>query len=292
VAGNAQVPHGNSQERWLCEQLLRARIDLASRVLTSTHPAGFHSPRGPFSDYDIHYILRGSIEYDFDGHVLRAKQGSFCLLPPGKIFIEQDVKRGRGAELLYIHFSITMAGGRDPLQALELPAVIKPRKAAAAEKLCRETLADSRQGSDGRHWSHLAMKARVIEMLAALLQDGFFSGALRLNAARSGPEWLWPVLQRVEDELASAALSVERLAEAAMLSPSHFTHQFKRFMNVAPMQFVMQRRIALATDLLISDKALSIKAIAARCGFTDPYHFSAQFKRYVRQSPSHFRARN
>jgi AraC-like DNA-binding protein len=283
---------GHSQERWLCEQLLRARIDLVSRVLTSKHPPGFRGPRGPFSDYDIHYILRGTVEYVFDTQVLRAKQDSFCFLPPGKTFVEQDIKRGSGAELLYIHFSVSVAGGRDPLQALELPAIVAPKKASATARLCRETLLAAKDAGAGRHWSHLSMKARFLEMLTTVLQDGFSSGALSLNPARSGPEWLWPVLQRIEDEISSPTLSVERLSEAAMLSPSHFTHQFRRFMNVAPMQFVMQRRIALASDLLISDREMSIKTIAARCGFTDPYHFSAQFKRCVKASPSHFRERH
>jgi AraC-like DNA-binding protein len=283
---------GNSQERWLCEQLLRARIDLASRVLTSKHPAGFHGQRGPFNDYDIHYILSGAVEYVFDGQTLRAKRGSFCFLPPGKTFVEQDLKRGNGAELLYIHFSISVVGGRDPLQALELPAVVTPKKASATATLCRETLRAAKDAGAGRHWSHLSIKARFIEMLTVVLRDGFSSGALRLNPARSGPDWLWLVLERVENEIASPALSVDRLAESAMLSPSHFTHQFRKFMNVAPMQFVLQRRIALASDLLVSDREMSIKTIAARCGFSDPYHFSAQFKRCVRVSPSHFRDRH
>jgi len=304
-------------ERWLCEQLQRARFDLTTRVLPSRHPPGFDHSRGPFEDYDLHYVASGAIEYAFPHRVIRAKAGEFCLLGPGLTFVEREARasasqenpgatratggirgtgaasaaQGRGASLIYVHFTLD-AAGRNPLDVLDLPAVIRPRAQSSLGQLCRQALRDSVQSSQGAGWSYVGMKGRFVTLLGALLQEGLRAGDLRLNPARLGPDWLWPVLQKIDEDLSSSALTLPALATVATLSPSHFTHQFRRYMGLSPMQFLMQRRMNLACDLLLAKQNLSIKEVSQRCGFTDPYHFSAQFKRQIRQSPTSFRVRH
>ncbi|HYF50316.1 MAG TPA: helix-turn-helix transcriptional regulator [Planctomycetota bacterium] len=278
-------------ERWLCEQLQRSKFDLTTRVLPSRHRPGYEQPRGPFEDYDLHYIDSGAVEYAFAQKTIRAQAGEFCLLGPGLKFTERNVNGRRSSTLIYVHFTIETAG-RNPLDVLELPAVVRSSARSGLTALCRETLRDSERSSNGVGWTTIAMKGKFIALLGAVLEEGFRSGALRLDAGRLGPDWLWTVLRKIDAEMSSSALTLPALAASASLSPSHFTHQFTKYMGLSPMQFLMQRRMALACDLLLAKQDMSIKEIAQRCGFSDPYHFSAQFKRQVRQSPSSFRVRH
>lgn len=102
-------------------------------------------------------------------------------------------------------------------------------------------------------------------------------------------------LTRVERAIArmssqlTTAWDAERLASVAGLSPSHFTRLFHQHTGYAPMTYLRRLRVAAARTLLAGDNDLSIKEIAIRCGFDDPYHFSKVFHQIDGLSPSDYR---
>jgi AraC family transcriptional regulator len=273
----------------LLEQLRRARLQITSRPGMARHKPGWANTKRAFKDYDIHYVFRGAVEYLFQGRTLRATPGTVCFLPPGKPFIEKDIRGGRGAVFMHVHFLFALSGGIDPLRSLELPAVLRPQNPVRCRKLCLSLLESSRSLQEGNAWPHLVMHGRLLELLALLMEGGFRSRSLALDPATFGPEWLWPVLQSIEASIARADFTVENLAALSHLSVSHFTHQFTRYVGVSPKQLILQKRVERACDMLIAKDALSIKEITTRCGFTDPYHFSAQFKKATGRSPSAWR---
>lgn len=94
-------------------------------------------------------------------------------------------------------------------------------------------------------------------------------------------------IQQMSTKLASP-WDAASLAAVAGLSPSHFTRLFRRRTGYTPMTYLRRRRIDAARALL-ADVDLSIKEIAARCGFDDPYHFSKVFHQIDGLSPSVYR---
>jgi transcriptional regulator GlxA family with amidase domain len=78
------------------------------------------------------------------------------------------------------------------------------------------------------------------------------------------------------------------LARAAGLSVSHFNRLFLEWTGFTPMEYQRRQRITKAR-VLLGDAHLSIKEIAAQCGFDDPYHFSRVFRQLDGLSPSQFR---
>jgi AraC-like DNA-binding protein len=86
----------------------------------------------------------------------------------------------------------------------------------------------------------------------------------------------------------ASAFDAETLARAAGLSPSHFTRLFREYTGYAPMQYLRHRRIDAARALL-ANVDLSVKEIAARCGFDDPYHFSKVFHQIDGLPPTEYR---
>jgi AraC family transcriptional regulator len=105
---------------------------------------------------------------------------------------------------------------------------------------------------------------------------------------RLAPQRLERVLQYVELHLAET-VTVRDLAQAACLSPFHFTRSFKRATGEAPHHFLMMRRLERAKTLLATTR-LPIAQVAWSSGFRSHAHFTGVFTRRVGCTPTAWRA--
>lgn len=99
---------------------------------------------------------------------------------------------------------------------------------------------------------------------------------------RFGRLQLW-----VLDHLAEA-LSVERLAAQAAMSPRHFSRWFKAHAGLSPAAFVLKLRVEEACRRL-DDGALPLKEIARQCGFADEQNLRRAFRRQLGVLPRQYR---
>jgi len=83
-------------------------------------------------------------------------------------------------------------------------------------------------------------------------------------------------------------LTLRDLAEQAGLSVGHFCVSFKRIMGVSPIEFLIQRRLFHAKELLLHSP-LTVSEIASVCGFSSPYYFGRLFARKEGISPGRYR---
>ena len=83
-------------------------------------------------------------------------------------------------------------------------------------------------------------------------------------------------------------LSLEKCSEITFLSISQTIRRFRSAYGVTPYEYLNQRRILTAKQLL-QNSTLSIEEIATQTGFTDHNYFSKYFKKKVGVSPSRFR---
>ena len=86
-------------------------------------------------------------------------------------------------------------------------------------------------------------------------------------------------------------LDVPSLARAALMSPSHFSRQFRAAYGETPYTYLMTRRIERATQLLRRGQ-LSVTEVCLAVGCTSLGSFSARFTELVGESPSAYRARD
>jgi AraC family transcriptional regulator len=165
---------------------------------------------------------------------------------------------------------ITLAcGPRDPL--------VRSIAQALAEEL------DTDQPA-GRLYAESLVNALAVHLMRhystdALVPDLQFGG---LPAHR---------LRRVTDFIEANLdhdLELAEIAEAAELSPYHFARSFKQTTGVTPIQFLMQRRIERAKQLLAGSE-LPLAEIALSVGFKNQSHFSTLFRKFTEITPKAWR---
>jgi AraC family transcriptional regulator len=83
-------------------------------------------------------------------------------------------------------------------------------------------------------------------------------------------------------------LGLVELAAIAALSPHHFVEAFKISVGKSPHQFVIERRVQRAVDLLRDDDR-SIAEVARAVGFASQSHLTGNFRRVTGLTPGRFR---
>jgi AraC family transcriptional regulator len=151
----------------------------------------------------------------------------------------------------------------------------------------------------------------VAQLLKSELVSGGFAGNLYVDSLRnllavhllrnysgvrndSPPEAgiidalkLKQVKDYIEENLAEE-LAIANLAALIPMSQFHFARAFKTLVGEPPHRYILQRRIERAKVLLCATR-LSAAEIAYQVGFSNPSHFSAQFRKLLGVTPKQFR---
>jgi transcriptional regulator GlxA family with amidase domain len=153
------------------------------------------------------------------------------------------------------------------------------RRLATLVKLVREESREQRPARD-------VVLARLLEVL--------FIEALRSTGTAASPG----LVRGLADGRLALAIcqmherpdkswTVAQLATAAALSRSAFFERFSRAVGVAPMEYLLSWRMALAKNLL-RRKDSGVAKIAERVGYSSASAFSVAFTRYVGLPPTQY----
>jgi len=83
-------------------------------------------------------------------------------------------------------------------------------------------------------------------------------------------------------------LSLEQLAHECRLSVTHFAKAFARSTGISPHRWLMQRRVDVAKDLMLTTDS-SLVEISLKCGFSDQSHFTRVFAEATGETPGRWR---
>jgi AraC family transcriptional regulator len=92
------------------------------------------------------------------------------------------------------------------------------------------------------------------------------------------------VLSYIEENL-SEDLSLEQIAAVVRISPSHLKSVFRKSLGIPVHQYVVQRRVELAKNMLMRDE-LSLAEIAVASGFSHQSHLARHMRRILGATPS------
>lgn len=92
------------------------------------------------------------------------------------------------------------------------------------------------------------------------------------------------------DRAYAEPLDVPAMAQAALMSPAHFSRRFRAVYGETPYSYLMTRRIERAQALL--RQGISVTATCHAVGWTSLGSFSSRFTQIVGETPSQYRVRD
>jgi AraC family transcriptional regulator of arabinose operon len=134
--------------------------------------------------------------------------------------------------------------------------------------------------------------AVLVQGLAEGGPDGAWTAARNLHNLLHVLVWLRhrPVMppRRLAGLVGDGCHSLDELVSASGYSRFHFCRLFKEETGQTPWQYVLERRLERARELLLGGQ-LSVKEISARLGFSHPDYFARLFKRSSGVTPRQYR---
>ena len=94
----------------------------------------------------------------------------------------------------------------------------------------------------------------------------------------------------VREQIANPKLNVKNIAEKLRCSPDYLSHLFHTQTNEKLIHYIQRIRIEGAM-LALRSTQLYISEIAWMSGYQDPAYFTRVFRKFTRESPQEFRAR-
>lgn len=127
-----------------------------------------------------------------------------------------------------------------------------------------------------------------LALAVALVNDyAFRRPSPRIYRGGLTPARLRKVVELVHAEM-DGDLSLEELANTAGLSITHFSQMFRQSTGQSPHQFVLQRRIERAKEMLHAAEN-RVLDVAVACGFKSQEHFARVFRSLCGASPTEYR---
>jgi AraC-like DNA-binding protein len=86
-------------------------------------------------------------------------------------------------------------------------------------------------------------------------------------------------------------IKITDIANALSLSPNYLANIFKEQLGISPKEYLTMHRMQKASQYLINS-SMPVKEIAAKVGYDNALHFSAEFKRIKKVSPTLYQKNN
>ncbi len=216
---------------------------------------------------------------DSNGFVLRVRKNQMAFMSKGTEYkVEFSDTNHNLEDTVVIHFQMTDINGED------IFPVLKPVVCINNVDIEFSLLIDSMAEEFKNNIVCIPeLKASIYKLLSAICQkQKRRSTKNKFTCIKEG----FKLLEQNSD------MKIADIAEICGVSECYFRKLFKEYSGESPMDFRQHYRIEKAKQLLLSDEGLTIGEIAEELNFTDIYHFSKTFKKYIKTSPSQFLRNN
>ncbi|MFB9273863.1 helix-turn-helix transcriptional regulator [Cohnella cellulosilytica] len=207
------------------------------------------------------------------------------LLIPPRVTHEFRSSSGRHLRHLFIHFDHTPESLQDPIR--DIPAFVPVSRTVIAEKMFTHILCLADQQPP--RWKERACASLylLLEELASLNQEQEpreqDSAAHQSRQIEQAIEYM---NARLDEEIA-----IKDIAAHVGWTHEYFTRTFTSHMSVPPQQYILQRRIERACELLVTEN-WSVKEIAYSIGFQSEPYFCRVFRKMKGVTASRYREIN
>ncbi|HKQ50784.1 MAG TPA: AraC family transcriptional regulator [Pyrinomonadaceae bacterium] len=254
----------------------RKHVDAAAFAFAEVEDfANSRIPKHTHENAHFLYVVRGEYEASVRGKKRHCRASTMLYYPAGTT--HSDHFYSAGGKFLTI--SLTLEANRRMLGEMnfsEYPLDFKDGEISRlGKRICREL-----QSPD-------SLSAVVLEAMANEL---LVFAARNFVEPDSPPGWLKRAHELLSDRC-SEKVSVAEVAATVGVHPLHLARTFRRFFNCSPGEYLRERRIQLASSLLLGSKKTPAE-IALISGFADQSQFTRSFKQHTGDTPANFRRAN
>ncbi len=224
--------------------------------------------------YELIVPRRGAYRCTLNDRALSVTPSQCLLVQPGDQHADQIAAGGAHAALWF-----ALAGA--PLLARNADPRIQRNPgldAALAQLIEQPDIPGDALVAHLRESLALVCVWRLIHAIPADARSATFTGESEDDAFRGA-------ITRLFEVHADRPLTLKAMAAALHLGERTLTGHCRRVLNATPQQAFLAVRLARARALL-AGTSLSVKEVAATCGFADQFHFSRVFKKHFGIPPS------
>jgi len=139
------------------------------------------------------------------------------------------------------------------------------------------------------HQTNRLFVDHTLRAVAAHLTRTYGSSQQKLPVVRGGlASWQERRAKELLLSNLSGEITLSELASACRVSTSHFSQAFKKAVGCAPHQWLLQKRVERAKQLMLNTR-VPLTEIALLTGFADQSHLTRVFSRRVKASPAAWR---
>jgi AraC-like DNA-binding protein len=243
-----------------------------SKIITACYvPAG--KGDSVFNDRHSHGLalnISGSKEYHFgNGRILKVASGDIIYLPKHSDYVVVTVEQGN---CYCINFDIHEDTDGEPFvfHTKNMSSFVDRYKRAVPVWTKKETGCVS------------LVKAQLHNIIY-LMQTEYYAAYVESTKAKK----ILPATEYIREHFLSEIISIEYLAELCGMTSVYFRSIFKSLFAVSPIAYINNLKINHAKELLGSGM-YTVSEAASLSGYTDPCHFSREFKKAVGVPPSEY----
>ncbi|MBR2466270.1 MAG: helix-turn-helix transcriptional regulator [Clostridia bacterium] len=203
----------------------------------------------------------GRVFISANGKSFISEAGTITFVPLGVAYETEILEEG---EMSFVHFVTAEPMGDEPL-------LVHPKNAARFKELFREGLSAR---------DELVSRSVCYSLLSELKNE------LTPKSIRP-PKRMLRTKEYLDEHFSEPSLKISDLAQVAGVSEVYFRSEFKKYYLSSPREYVKNKRIELAKDLL-STGICSVSEVATSSGFDSISYFSQEFHRLVGMTPTQY----
>ncbi|WP_392896070.1 AraC family transcriptional regulator [Streptomyces sp. LN699] len=237
-------------------------------------------PMHVHDEWTLLIVDDGAVRYDLDRHRRGTPGGTVSLLPP-RVPHNGSAATSHGFRKRVVYLDTTVLDERFIGAAVDGPDL--------ADSVLRRRVGQLHRAlaSPGDAFEAESRLALIGDRLRTLLQPRLeLPGGHTESPGAATRHGIAHSLRELLDERVVAGISLPEAAGLLQAHPAHLVRSFSAGFGIAPHQYLISRRVALARRLLLDGRPAA--EVAVEAGFHDQSHFTRHFKRVVGTTPGRY----
>lgn len=260
--------------------------------------SGFIEPARYLYDHELVLVSKGSCRVQFENRVHDLSEGSFIIIPAGKLHVGTATSRTVFRSCIHFDWATEKTMPAHPFCSY-FPKRPKAAQVVPTPKFVPQACFTGRFPLDGTVPALLEtlflqwqtgdefQKARCRGVFLELLMHLLWPKTKTSKAGDRGIQWAYAAKTILDGEAQSTG-SIQSMLAGLGGSYSHICRLFHQHFNLTPGEYLTARKLERAKELLRNPR-LSISEVAYQVGFHDAGYFARKFRHQNGISPKQYR---